>query len=658
MGKLFTITEGLENMGALKTGGQGSVYKTRRTNGRITAIKLLPTPIHSESADDKNFSDFQSEVRKLKRVAEQPNPNVVRFLHSGITETGHLPFIEMEFIEGPDLEDLLKPPRDPLFTIKETVQVAEQLSNALAHCHKLGIRHGDVKSNNVKLDTDTGNYVLLDFGLAMMSDEQRRTSLRHAGAVEFMAPEQTEGRLLFETDIYSFGIILYELLTGNVPFPLQSSSEIARNRVLVAHLETPPPDLVTKRKEALSQNWSNEKKVQESAVPQWLLNTIAKCLQKAPENRFANGTELHQFITANYNATIVTQKEEGNAALLLQQEKERLQNENDALLKQIATYQKEVAAKTQEVGTLKSTITNRDAELATLRKPVPSYTAPVTQPKKRSRISLLALLVMVCIGAFAAYSLFGRRQPTRTAVDTLSVEKQPDVLPEKEVIQNHNIGQFKVQTDKAYFHNEPDAATRRNAYLIPSDAAVINGWDERNDFIYTEFTNERGQLSKGWLRKDDLVTLDQWERSRPTDTAELAAGLAHARILVRQDNTEAAAVVYRGLIKAEIPEAMYEYSNLGLQDKYEALDCGEATQLLEKASDKGYMPAKRTLGFLYLFAENKAVLQMANYDRCPHEKNILRGSKLLMEAVLAGDSTASKWLKLHKQEDSDQGDTN
>ena len=118
-------------MGALKSGGQGSVYKARRTGAIITAVKLLPTPIHTESEDDKNFRDFQNEVTKLKKVNEQPNPNVVKILASGITETGSFPFIEMEFIEGPDLEELLKPPHDPLFTIKEATKVADQLSYAL-----------------------------------------------------------------------------------------------------------------------------------------------------------------------------------------------------------------------------------------------------------------------------------------------------------------------------------------------------------------------------------------------------------------------------------------------------------------------------------------------------------------------------------------------
>src|ERR687894_2400072 len=152
MAKVFTITQGLENMGAMRSGGQGSVYKGRRVGEIITAVKLLPTPIHSESAADKNFIDFQNEVQKLKKVNEDPNPNVVKILSSGITETGSFPFIEMEFIEGPDLEELLKSPHDPVFTIKEAIKIADQLSYALAHCHRVGVKHGDVKSNNVKLN--------------------------------------------------------------------------------------------------------------------------------------------------------------------------------------------------------------------------------------------------------------------------------------------------------------------------------------------------------------------------------------------------------------------------------------------------------------------------------------------------------------------------
>jgi serine/threonine protein kinase len=196
--KIFSIAEGLENMGALRTGGQGSVYKGRRMGPVISAVKLLPTPIHSQDNDDKNFRNFQNEVEKLKKVNEQPNPNVVKILSSGLTESGGFPYIEMEFIEGPDLEDLLKPPHDPIFTVKEVLKLADQLANALGHCHLAGVKHGDIKSNNVKYNIHTGNYVLLDFGLAIMSDEQRRTSMRHAGAIEFMAPSKIPARCIFK----------------------------------------------------------------------------------------------------------------------------------------------------------------------------------------------------------------------------------------------------------------------------------------------------------------------------------------------------------------------------------------------------------------------------------------------------------------------------
>lgn len=650
MAKVFTITEGLENMGALKTGGQGSVYKGRRRGEIITAVKLLPTPIHNEDPQDKNFRDFQNEVQKLKKVNEQPNPNVVKIMSSGITETGSLPFIEMEFIEGPDLEELLQPPHSPVFTIKETIKVAEHLSHALGHCHKLDIKHGDIKSNNVKFNIHTGNYVLLDFGLAIMSDEQRRTSLRHAGAIEFMAPEQNEGQMLFETDVYGFGIILFELLAGTVPFPLKDRGETARNLVMLAHMEKSPPDLLSLRRLALPAGWSEEKKAREMAVPQWLLDTIYKCLEKKPENRFHNGMALYDHIVVNSMQTSGFRVDGGGESMAL------LQQENQKLQKQLQQLQETVRTKEADLVALRVSVTQKDRDIQMLRDRLAQQQGPTPQqiqtppPQRRKGISsalfTILLLVTIGLGVYAAVTLLGGDNNSDN-------NPEPQATQTEEPPQRKVIGQYRVVAERAYFHNEPNESTRRSAYLLPS-AEVIDALEERNGFVYVEFTNDKGQTSKGWVRREDLMTLEEWNNrtNQPQQMTkiEINSQLQNARALIESGNTEEALTIFKTLSEYEVPEAMYEYGNLALKNKNNDIDCATALDLINRASDSDYAPAKRTLGFLHLFADNRDVLHLSNYDRCEYEKNVVKGTKLLMQAVVAGDTTASRILEKHREE--------
>lgn len=537
MAKIFTITEGLENLGALKSGGQGSVYKARKTGEIITAIKILPTPISSESEDDKHFASFQNEVQKLKKVNEVPNPNVVSIIASGITSSGNLPYIEMEYIEGPDLGELLKPPYDPVFTIKETIKVADQLANALAHCHQANIKHGDIKSNNVKFNQRTGNYILLDFGLSVMSDEQRRTSIRYAGAIEFMAPEQSSGETLFETDIYSYGIILFELLAGAVPFPLTNKGEMARNAVMLAHMETLPPDIVTLRREALPGSWSNEKREREMQIPVWLMSMIYRCLEKDPAKRFMNGCVLQEFI---HLGTVNEERKKNTnvpavATALLQIDESTWRNE-------IHKLQTQIAEKEALLNELQYEVDSKDKEL---------YKAKFKKPTGISKpLFFVVLMIALGLAGFTAYNRFYNpvkdiqtdevaqvnKKLTITADSTVSIPNKPMKKPRIRLTKNINSatnehikppkksgfdadsswGKKTLRKAKeyeiintAYFYTTPDKNNRSNFYLTAGDV-TLKKLDETNDFVYVVFTSSEGKTTKGWLLKKDFIPANDY----------------------------------------------------------------------------------------------------------------------------------------------------
>jgi serine/threonine protein kinase len=546
MGKVFTITQGLENMGALRNGGQGSVYKARRTGEIIVAVKILPTPIHTESEDDKHFKDFINEVEKLKKVNEKPTPHVVKILSSGLTESGSLPFIEMEFIEGPDLGELLNAPHDPVFTIPEIIKVANQLASALSHCHKVGVKHGDIKSNNVKFNIHTGNYMLLDFGLAIMSNEQRRDSLRNAGAVEFMAPEQNEGVMLPQSDVYSYGVILYELLAGVVPFPLTASAQTARNNVMIAHMESPVPNVLELRRQNMPSSWTSKQKEWEMQVPQWLLTIIKRCLQKDPSSRFADGTELHQAILTQNSALAI--KSDTEEALVLQ-------NQNENLQASLLREQEKAARYEQEIARLKQNLAQK--EQAGVREPI-NPTANNHKPKGMSMAAVLGIaLLMIGLGAFAGRTLFPKKtgeaitvaeKPVvATTVKKSTKARKKSRVAQKETVRNtdttpvngdtvlaSNENKEKADTTPkrtiqppadnskgkdagktftlfntyAYFHDSPDAASVRKANINRWNNARLKAIDDINGYIYVVYKNDKGEVSKGWLNKKDLIKVN------------------------------------------------------------------------------------------------------------------------------------------------------
>ncbi|TMD25432.1 MAG: serine/threonine protein kinase, partial [Chloroflexi bacterium] len=190
-------------------GGMATVYRAYHPAlDRYVAIKVLPDFF----ADDPDYRErFQQEARSVARLK---HPNILEVFDFG-SEDG-IAYLVLELVEGGTLADRLGKPMD----LRDAIDVLEQLAGALDHAHQHGILHRDIKPSNILLRAD-GTPVLADFGLAKMAGSLRRLtgSGTVMGTPEYMSPEQAADEPLGPaSDLYSFAIVAYEMLTGRVPF--------------------------------------------------------------------------------------------------------------------------------------------------------------------------------------------------------------------------------------------------------------------------------------------------------------------------------------------------------------------------------------------------------------------------------------------------------
>jgi serine/threonine protein kinase/Tol biopolymer transport system component len=226
-------------------GGMGEVYLARDTQlDRLIAIKLLPAEI---ARDQQRLHRFLQEARAAAALS---HPNIAHIYEIGEADGGH--FIAMEYVEGQPLDRKIGGRPLP---IGEALDIAIQITDALDEAHGKGITHRDIKSSNIMI-TPRGRVKVLDFGLAkvaqsastpeQISDSQLATRVKTSpgvimGTVNYMSPEQASGKEVdARTDIWSVGVVLYEMVTGRVPFEGTTPSHI-----IVAILEKEPLPLAT-----------------------------------------------------------------------------------------------------------------------------------------------------------------------------------------------------------------------------------------------------------------------------------------------------------------------------------------------------------------------------------------------------------------------------
>src|SRR6202034_2064411 len=209
----------------LGKGGMGEVYRADDlTLGQPVAMKFLPD---DAGRDEALLERFRNEVRMARRVS---HANVCRVYDVG--EIEGQTFFTMEYVDGEDLSSLLR--RIGRLPSDKAVEIARQLCAGLAAAHAKGVLHRDLKPANVMLN-GRGHVVVTDFGLAALADEIPGEEIRN-GTPAYMAPEQLAGReVTVQSDIYSLGLVLYEIFTGKRAFEASTLAELVR-----LHSETAP----------------------------------------------------------------------------------------------------------------------------------------------------------------------------------------------------------------------------------------------------------------------------------------------------------------------------------------------------------------------------------------------------------------------------------
>ena len=526
-------------------GAEAAVFIVRHNKyNYIRAVRVLNATITDTGSDA--YKKFLGECETLLKLGNGAHHNIVRIYRYGL-EDGKA-YIEMDYVDGKNIDDYLKYNHN-FISVDEVIRMATEISSALAYCHediyrfcydrkednipvdpndgskvliddvkreelinKYKVRHNDIHSGNIMRREQDGNYILLDFGFAINGDKCERKSLKSKGAPEFKAPEKWEldPSLSEQSDIYSFGIVLYQCLAGRVPFPYNQNlpEHEAEGELAIAHRQGELPDIEKLRKEFYESTHKGQ--TYEKDYPQWLEDVIRKCLEKRPENRFKNGKELYETIIKNIKDTNYYQAEF-----------ERLNNKIDEINNELSREKK--------VGrSLQSQLNETQANLKSSNSQLKDVKSELSQKKRRTRLLIILLMLVTLAGAAISWHFYdqmrtqtenngettvpGNDTNTNAEADAKLIKELKDKIAQLEnqiISKDQEIEKLKNEQTPG---DESDEISRLNETIAKQT--------EQIQFLQAQLTNKQSEISL--LNKELKNAKDASSANSASNSAEVS----------------------------------------------------------------------------------------------------------------------------------------
>lgn len=519
------------------SGGMANVYLAEDLIlEREVAVKMLSLDFHG---DESSYRRFQ---REALSTTELTHPNIVNIYDVG---EGNNPYIVMEHVDGLDLKEYII--ENHPVPYKKVIKIMDQILSGIAYAHSRGVIHRDIKPHNILIDNED-NVKITDFGIAVAISQNSITQSNSLlGSVQYISPEQARGNIVTkQSDIYSLGIVLYELLTGSVPFDGESAVSIA-----LKHFQSPIPSL----------------KEFDSRVPQPLENVVLKATAKEPKQRYASASVMREDLQtvldpSRRDEPIFVPVDTSNEDTLVL----------DDTVSEVAN-----AIKLQSPTT---TVENEPSEPQEEEKP----------KKKRNRIWLFLLPIVLLVVFFLVW-LGQTPQEVQIPEDLIGMtyDEAIELLDEYSLTLGETFEEYNEEVDEGVvFRTSPDTgSTVREGSEI--DLTVSLGEEEYTieDYVGENFEEVRAQLDElgftvereeethesieeGQITIQDIEPGEQVLISETTITLTVSTGRASTEL-----------IDFSGLTRDEVLDYVDQY-NLNLNTSVESSDSIPADQVISQ----------------------------------------------------------------------------